>query len=196
MKTNGAVLSTLMSQTALLSRIRSWIRPPPRLVSLRHSRLPCRVAAVLELDLALGLIEGLLKVPVVHGLVVGATGQVIHQHSEVDGDDCVVLLIGPSFSVPAATLRDERALSSRSTGNSNATGGIGPVRALLNVRTLPPSVKAQLRKHLQPVLLYERQELERRPAWALGTGFPLLNRRLARVQIAGKDRLAHMVVLA
>ena len=90
----------------------------------------------------------------------------------------------------------EGALSSGSPGNSSVTAGIGLLGLAQRSNATHPSLEAQLREHLQPVLLHEREELERWPAWALGTGFPLLNRRLARVQITGKDRLADMVVLA
>jgi len=88
------------------------------------------------------------------------------------------------------------ALSSGSPGNSNTTGGIGLLGLTQRSNATYHPAEVQLREHLQPVLLHEREELERRPAWPLGAGFPLLNRRLARVQITGKDRLADMVVLA
>jgi len=51
-------------------------------------------------------------------------------------------------------------------------------------------------QNLQPILLHHGEQLAGHAAGALGTGFPLLDRGLAGVQIARKHRLAHIVGLA
>ena len=39
------------------------------------------------------------------------------------------------------------------------------------------------------MLLNDREELKGDPTWLLGSGLPLLNRRLAGIEVAGEDRL-------
>jgi len=46
------------------------------------------------------------------------------------------------------------------------------------------------------VFLDESQQLESHAAWPLGSGFPFLNRALARVEIAGEHRLADIIGFA
>lgn len=54
----------------------------------------------------------------------------------------------------------------------------------------------QSTKHIQTMLLDDREELQRGAARPLGASFPFLDGRLARVQIASKYGLAHVISLA
>ena len=77
------------------------------------------------------------------------------------------------------------------TGNQGLTKNTEKYRNMFSMPKILP-LQTLSGKHFKTVLLHNCQQLARHPAGLLATGFPLLDRRFAAVEVFRKSRLANV----